>query len=375
MASRQRFAVPLLVVALIGGLAAAPALASASRPHLARETPQRLVAGVLDAHVGAISGKVSWAPDLGLPSLGGLTSGAGQGTPGGGGLDPASLLTTAQSFRLWADGGKQRLAATGALAETDVVRNGDQVWVWDSADQHVDHYTFAQAAGSPAGAPPAGPDPQTVAAGLLRSLEAAGTAVTVGRPVTVAGVPCQVLRLAPADRATSTVSSVEIAVDAANSAVLRVSVRAVGQSVPALQIGFSSVSFAPPPASVFTPPKGTTTTNHVVTPRSRQLAGQPQGQWYGYAPLTAGSPAPVAAVPPVRTIGHGWSSVLEVTPTAPSSSLTALRAAAEPVSGKWGSGRLLRSSLLDMAFLPDGRVLVGFVPPAVLEADAAAVGS
>lgn len=373
MARSRRFAAPVLVAGLIGVGAAVPALASGSRPQLPKESARQLVTGILDNHTGSVSGRVAWRPDLGLPSLGGLTD--AQGVPSSSGLDPTSLLSTTQTFRLWVDGRRERLATTGALAETDVVRHGNQVWVWDSAKQHVEHVTFRPGAAHPAGTVPAGTvpagiDPQTLAARLIRHLEAAGTTVSVARPVDVAGVACQVLRLAPAHPAGSTVSAVDIAVDAANSTVLRVSVDAVGQAVPALQVGFQSVSFAAPPTSVFAPPRGRTTTNRVVTPGSLHRPTLPNTGWTGYAPLTGTTAAP--ASPPVRTLGHGWSTVLEVTPKGRSGTLAQLEAAATPVSGAWGSGRLLHSSLLDALMLPDGRVLVGFVPPAVLEADAAA---
>lgn len=363
MPTRRRFALPVLFAGLIGVGASAPALASGSHPHLPRESARQLVAGVLAGRTSAVSGSLAWSPDLGLPSLSGLTTG-GQGVPSSTGIDPTSLLTTSQTFRLWVDGSKERLATTGALAETDVLRNGRQAWVWNSATQHVDHYTFTRDAGGAPAAPPAGFDPQAVAAQAIRQLEAAGTSVTVGRPVDVAGVPAQVLQLRPTDQATSTVSSVDIAVDAANAAVLQVSINAVGQDVPALQLGFTSVRFAPPAASVFAPPQGATTSNHVVTPQ----ASHPRPGWYGYAPP--------GQSPPVRTIGHGWSTVLEVSPSGRSgSTLAAVEAAARPVSGTWGSGRLLHSSLLDALVLPSGHVLVGFVPPAVLEADAATLGA
>lgn len=371
MPTRRRFALPVLFAGLIGVGASAPALASGSHPHLPRESAQQLVAGVLAGRTSAVSGSLAWSPDLGLPSLSGLTTG-GQGVPSSTGVDPTSLLTTSQTFRLWVDGSKERIATTGALAETDVLRNGRQAWVWNSATQHVDHYTFTEATGGAPAAPPAGVDPQTIAAQAIRQLEAAGTSVTVGRLVDVAGVPAQVLQLRPTDQASSTVSSVDIAVDAANSAVLQVSINAVGQDVPALQLGFTSVRFAPPASSVFAPPQGATTSNHVVTPQSLHPQ-QPRSGWYGYAPLTQSSPAP--ARPPVRTIGHGWSTVLEVSPSGRGGhTLAALETAARPVSGTWGSGRLLHSSLLDALVLPSGHVLVGFVPPAVLEADAATLG-
>lgn len=49
----------------------------------------------------------------------------------------------------------------------------------------------------------------------------------------------------------------------------------------------------------------------------------------------------------------------------------ALAEVATPVRGSWGSGRLLRTSLVSLLFTSDGRVLIGAVTPSVLYADAA----
>ena len=46
-----------------------------------------------------------------------------------------------------------------------------------------------------------------------------------------------------------------------------------------------------------------------------------------------------------------------------------------PVSGAWGSGRLVTSKLVNALILPDGRMLVGLVTPDRLEAAAGQLGS
>ena len=45
---------------------------------------------------------------------------------------------------------------------------------------------------------------------------------------------------------------------------------------------------------------------------------------------------------------------------------------ATPVSGSWGSGRLLRTSLVSVLITSKGTVYIGAVQPSVLYADAAA---
>jgi hypothetical protein len=94
---------------------------------------------------------------------------------------------------------------------------------------------------------------------------------------------------------------------------------------------------------------------------------------------------PAAAAPAL--LGKGWLSVAVLAGGGPpvpsvlpqgaspagslSGVLSALETAATPVHGSWGSGRLLRTSLLSFLMLSNGQVLVGAVTPAVLYADAA----
>jgi hypothetical protein len=44
------------------------------------------------------------------------------------------------------------------------------------------------------------------------------------------------------------------------------------------------------------------------------------------------------------------------------------------VNGRFGSGRLLHTSLVNVLFLPDGGAVAGFVTPTALEAAAARTG-
>jgi hypothetical protein len=92
--------------------------------------------------------------------------------------------------------------------------------------------------------------------------------------------------------------------------------------------------------------------------------------------------------PDVTTTGSGWLTVLELPsseltsgPSAPGSGrspgddaavLRTLLAAATPVHGAWGSGRLLRTSLVSVLITDQGHAFVGAVQPSVLYAAAAA---
>ncbi len=116
-------------------------------------------------------------------------------------------------------------------------------------------------------------------------------------------------------------------------------------------------------------------------------AGSPGSSgWTGYAPMSGYSSAAISVGTPSSAgptvLGKGWLSVAVLsgafsanggfTPNGGSANIVgALMSASTPVHGSWGSGRLLRTSLLSALMLSDGKVLVGAVVPSVLYADAA----
>jgi outer membrane lipoprotein-sorting protein len=106
----------------------------------------------------------------------------------------------------------------------------------------------------------------------------------------------------------------------------------------------------------------------------------PAAGWTAYAPLSGATFSSSAAigegVQAPETLGQGWLTVVVLPASAASGPqalgiLSAVSSAATPVHGAWGSGRLLRTSLLSVLLLSDGRVLIGAVVPSVLYADAA----
>jgi outer membrane lipoprotein-sorting protein len=101
---------------------------------------------------------------------------------------------------------------------------------------------------------------------------------------------------------------------------------------------------------------------------------QNRAGWYAFAPGTGRTFPPGLAAAP-RVIGSGWTAV----GVFPAPALTgqaggeagALLRSATAVHGSWGSGRLLRTSLLSVLITSDGRALIGAVTPSVLYAAAA----
>ena len=197
--------------------------------------------------------------------------------------------------------------------------------------------------------------------------------MSVDSNVTVAGQPAYELVLAPKD-SRSLVGQVQIAIDGKNGVPLRLQVYARGASSPAFQVGYTSIQFVTPaPADLtFTPPPGAKVSH--VNLSAPSGSDRMQGD--------------------VSTIGSGWLTVLDLPSaglTAPSGSggsgdsasgdsaavLNALLQSATPVSGAWGSGRLLRTSLVSVLITDGGRAFAGAVQPSVLYAAAgqAATGS
>ena len=385
---RSRLVAPVAVAGLIAAGSWIPTLRASAAPNLAPSSATALISRALSSRVTQLSGEIRWTAPLGLPSLSALASGGGQAVSSGSAFDPTSLLSGSHEFGIWVGGAdRQRLSSASTLQESDVVHRGNQIWVWDSATAHVTRYVLSGADASPKATAPhdwsadGAPDatavtPQALATQILARLDRSTTSVSTLAPVQVAGHDAYRLRLAPersvaADRA-STVGDIVISIDARTGLVLRVEVHAVGQSSPALDLGFSSLHYGAPAASEFAPPTGLTTTTKVV-PLARMHSGL-GGRSGGRPALrhTAPSTGPRA----VTVVGRDWGSIVAAPAAAlHGASAGELDAVTTVVSGRWGSGRLLQTTLVNALILDNGRVLVGFVSPAALEAAAAGTQS
>jgi hypothetical protein len=74
-----------------------------------------------------------------------------------------------------------------------------------------------------------------------------------------------------------------------------------------------------------------------------------------------------------RVLGAGWTKVVELDTGSPIDVAHGqLAGALTPVSGSWGSGGVLESSLVSVLVTSKGRVYVGAVDPAALYAAAGA---
>ena len=107
------------------------------------------------------------------------------------------------------------------------------------------------------------------------------TTVSSDTNVTVAGQAAYQLVLAPKS-ASSLVGQIRIAIDGTNDVPLRVQVLAKGAKSPAVQIGFTSISFVKPAAAnyAFSPPAGATVQQQPLTGGTKSTAHGSLGSAY-----------------------------------------------------------------------------------------------
>jgi outer membrane lipoprotein-sorting protein len=350
-----RWAVPagVLVVALGAGATGRMLVADAA-PALPERTAAQLLVDLQTARPDGFSGTVVQKADLGLPNLPINTGSQGSS-------DFNALVTGTHTLRVWYGGeARQRVALLGTLGESDLVRNGRDLWAWSSEKNTATHTRLPErstGAEEPRPTPTDLPStPQEAADAALAALDPT-TSVTTDGTATVADRAAYELVLKPKDTA-SKIGQVRLAVDAEEKVPLRVRVYARDATTPAIEVGFTQVSFSVPPAQQFrfTPPPGATVKEEQAdTPDPSKL---PRGLAQQARP---------------EVVGKGWTSVVVVRNVDPSASagtraeggtqLDAVLGSLPRVSGDWGSGRLLTSKLFSALVLDDGRVLIGAVDP------------
>ncbi|WP_433442775.1 LolA family protein [Nonomuraea sp. CA-141351] len=371
-----RWGVPIAAAAVIGAaIGAGPVIAAVSGdPVLPERSAQQLLADAVAATgkeggIPPMSGTVQQTASLGLPAL-----------PQTGEASPLNLLSGSHEVKVWYGAkDKLRVAMPTQLNETNLIVNGDQAWYWESATNTATKVSIK--AGTEAGMAqehklptpqPTDLTPQQVAERLLANVDQ-HTAVRVINTAEVAGRPVYQLVLAPKD-AGSLVQEIRIALDGETYVPLQVQVYAKESAEPAFQVGFTQVTFTPPAAEnfTFTPPAGAKVEEKTL---GTDL-GQGAEQRAEHAKDVAGQ---------AKVVGQGWTTVAVVpfslsdlaggagdktaTPSGsrqgadPSALADSVLKSATPVSGTWGSGKLIKTKLVTALLTDDGRLLVGAVTP------------
>jgi len=361
-----RWAAPAAAVAVVA-VAASGALTAGADPPLPPKTAAALLVDLQHPDLTGLSGTVVQKSDLGLP-LPNVSSNVGNETL-------ASLLTSSHTVRVWNAGTtKQRLALLSMLGESDLVRNGRDVWLWSSGSRTATHYLLPVSAPNELTPAPMQPGltPQDAADAALRAIDPT-TAVSTDGTRSVAGRAAYELVLGPRDTR-SLVGQVRLAVDAETHLPLRVQVygRDTGAG-PAFEVGYTRISYARPGDEHFrfSVPDG-------VNVREGDLGDLNGGSAQPHR--HPGAEPGAATAEGMRTVGDGWTAVAVIDGVQPPGrsadragfgrELAAVLDRLPQVSGTWGHGRLLTSTLLSALLTDDGRLLVGAVSPDLLYAAA-----
>jgi outer membrane lipoprotein-sorting protein len=375
LSRRGRWAVPGAAVAVTAAVVAVTQIPAAqAAPDLAARTPAQLLASLSsDAKVPPLTGTVVETASLGLPQL----------PQTGNQSSPTSLLTGSHTMKVYyQDATHYRLAVPQPQSETDVIADGSTVWLWQSSADSVTEFTVqaGQAGQAEKKLPTTALTPQQAADQALAAVGKT-TVVSVQANVMVAGVPSYQLVLAPKD-SRSLVGRVVIAVDGKYGVPLRVQLFAKGASSPAFQVGFTDLQFVAPSAAnfSFTPPSGASVDKvNLGDGKSAGGTARPDTSGvgsFGKSWLTVVSFPQSDLTKGFGTGGAGSNS--SSNPDAYSANgqgvgvssqelLNALLGSGKPVSGAWGSGTLVSTSLVSM-LITGGKVYIGAVQPSVLYA-------
>ncbi|WP_055616137.1 LolA family protein [Streptomyces phaeochromogenes] len=369
-----RYVVPVAVL----GVAAAtiglvPAFAGSGDPDLPDITAQQLIEKIAASDVQQLSGTVKISTDLGLPNLGGLENSLGGGMGGGGddsgsSADPSSklleLASGTHTLRVASDGeDKQKLSLLDKAAEYSVIHNGDEVWAYDSASNEAYHMKDSSGAAEKGTKGKADDVPATPGELAEEALKAADdtTSVTVDGTAQVAGRDAYKLLIKP-KASGSTVGAISIAVDSKTGLPLKFTLTPASGGAAVIDAGFTKVDFSKPAASTFdfSPPKGTKVTEgdeakaEGKADRAQPKGGEDLGEEFQG----------------LNVIGEGWSSIAQFDTGGegmPSESSGAgdagrfLDSLGDHVTGKFGSGTVFSTRLVNALITDDGKVYAGAV--------------
>ena len=385
----MRWAVPAGVMAAVGGVLTTSMISLAQPPPpLPPRTAAQLLAELTANPPGpALSGTVVETVSLGLPALPSIV----------GPVSLLSFLSGSHVIKVWyADPAHFRIAVPQTDTESDLIRNGSNAWLWGSSVNMVEHMAVPPRPSPASGSASLPLTPQQAAEQVLARIGPTTTVRLAGN-VTVAGQAAYQLVLAPKS-AGSLIGQVRVAIDGQRGVPLRVQVFARQAAAPAIEVGFSSVSFGRPAAQnfTFTPPAGASVVQvspgsggsaaatavgsdlaagttvigrdwlTVVDLPEATLTGGPSGGAAGSnaKPANLIGSSSVQAGPGAG--GSGGSGGLAALGVDTGSMFHAFLQSATPVSGPWGSGRLMQTSLISMLVTSNGRVLIGAVTPDVL---------
>ena len=368
-------------------------------------TPQQVMA-LMDGEIQGFSGTIVKTSELGLPpiQLGSmmdeemikemeekLPEGFEDFVPT---LIEQNLITQAveliagtHKIRVYASSEGTRVQILDPMKQRDFIVNKDEFWFYDSrkataitgtVDMEIDQAELDKA-DAEAGAKLAEyaassqldiSNPAAVANYLMERI-GESTAVSVGKDHIVAGRTAYQL-IAQPNAENSLVESVVISVDSETGMALDVKVYSVEQDVPAMHIGFESISFEVPDASTFnfTPPAGTTVETF-ETPADLEAEGLSMTEEQKLA-YKAELEAKYADQAQPELIGEGWESVMYLSsmPSEVPMDLLENELFADLMTNVSG-GKVFSTPVLNVFITDSGEVYAGAVTVAFLQEVAA----
>ena len=343
---------PAVVIPVAIAAAAIVTPLAAGAADLPVKSPSDVLRLVASSDTRSFSGTVEQSSDLGLPSLPSTSSGSQDASA----ADVLELALADHTAKVWVDGPTQvRVQVLDKLAERDAIRNGSDVWLYQSAGKKVTHATLpAHEKAAPT------PDATALTPSQLaqRFLDAVdpSTTVTLGDSVSVAGRDAYDLVLTPKADADAGRSRLDRGrrQDRPPAEGRRHRARGQRSRVRGRVHAVQRSEAGRLACSRFTPPKGATVTEQTLP--------------------TGGHDAQAKGTHPRPTVtGEGWATVVALPAGSAPASVAddpLFAQLTQPVDG----GRALSSSLLSVLVTSDGRVLAGAVPVSVLQAAANAAG-
>lgn len=382
-----RYAVPVAVIGVAAvTIGLVPAIADSGGPDLPEITTAQLMEKMARSDVERLSGTVKITTDLGLPGLGGpgssLASGfMSRGEDSGPSADPTArfmdLASGTHTLRIAADGpDRQKVSLLEDASEYSLIRDGEDVWGYDSGSNEAFHATIHESAedGGQDHRPPA--TPKDFAEEVLEAVDGT-TSVTVEGTAQVAGRDAYRLVVRPR-QSDSTVGAISIAVDHRTGTPLKFVLTPASGGAAVVDVGFTEVGFARPDGATFefTPPKGLEVTE--------------KGEWDGWGQEGTGAgerygeaeDAPKSGEDPLKgldgletpggpeVLGKGWNSVVTFDAGAGSGPPAGpaggdldglLGSFGDRTKGEFGAGTVFSTRLVNALLTEDGKVYVGAV--------------
>lgn len=355
MKSMKRWAPALAVsTAIAVGSFAIPLQASAvDLPDL---TPQQVML-LMDKEITGFSGTIVKTSDLGLPALEmssmmskDMVKEMEEKMPDGfeefipnlieqnAITQAVELISGTHKIRVYASEVGMRVQVLDRMSQRDVIVNKNEMWTYDAKNaiattaKFEDKISAADKTKIEADAKASFQEyaaklqldisnPEAVADYLMKMIGET-TDVSVGKEHRIAGRSAYQLIAKPKAQ-NSLIDSVYVSVDSETGMALDVKVYSIEQETPAFQVGFESISFATPDASLFTftPPVGTTVeTLEMPAELEAELAALKKEYEAKYASKEftesdfaakkAELEAKYADQPKPEMIGEGWESVI-----------------------------------------------------------------